>query len=297
MKPVVVTFVDDKMLPLAEEQAKNAANFGLDHEIIKLGTVDSYDTALWLDLVDKTMEAISKHGKIMRLDAEVRLVKPLPQSWIDNDNVLFQPWPIAKDPFYIAINTGQIVLAESGLEFLRVLKECMLAMIPPDGDTTLPRSGTNHHIEDEWPSCIAIRLSGIRYLQEMLCHDRRLAANCAANRGLWTEQGTILTHPALHNWDWVGAGLSVVEGKFDHAAFINHFGPNRTLKEVEFIAKLLLAKNSKSDLWNGFASRISEEEWMLDDWSFIPSLGLVKPLSASLHKVIFSQPHQIVSKA
>lgn len=279
MKPVAVTFVDQKMLSLAQEQAKNCSAFDIEHEIVPLQIRSTmYDTELWIDQLEKTIAAIEKHKKIMRLDAEIRIHKPLPQTWLDADNVLFQPWPLIKTPFYIATNTGQMVLSESGIPFLRILIKCMRAMIPPDGDTSLPLSGPGHVVEDEWPSGIAIALSGIEFHQERLSHDRRLAANCAANRGLWLEENTVLTHPALHNWGWPGTGLSQVEGTITINSFCNHFAPLWDIKRVRLIADLLIARNVNWNLWESLATHKASGIWEVEGWQLYPIEGLCAPI-------------------
>lgn len=287
MTPTAVTFVDDKMLPLAQEQADNFRSFGVPHEIVHLTDIKDYGTDLWLKLLDLTIEKIKQHGKILRLDAEIRIHKDLPSSWLEADNVLFQPWPLQKDPIYVALNTGHMVLSLSGIGFLETLKECILAMIPPDMDTSMPARGESHHIEDEWPSAIAIRLSKIQYLQEQLCHDRRLNANCAVSRGTWIEPNTVLTHPSIHNWDWPGAGLNLVMAEVQHTVFLNHFGPTWEIKKVDLIAKLLKLRNSNENLWKGLgAIEIDKDEYVLEGWQFKPAEGLVKPTSATKYKTL-----------
>jgi hypothetical protein len=282
----VITFVDSKMLDIALEQADNVRSFGLAHEIIRIDEVVEYSTQLWLDLIGLTLEAINRHDKVMRLDAEVRMHRSLPDDWLDNDNVLFEPYPMIKDPFYIAINTGQMILGRSGKHFLEILIECMLGMIPPDGDTRLPASGEMHQIEDELPSSIAIRLSKIKFAKERLCYDRRLSANCSANRGSWLEESTVLTHPAVHNWDWPGAGLSKVEGKLGHRNFINHFAPHWPVDKVEYLTKLLLLRNSNHNQWSKFAELTGQDEWQSQGWTFIPKQGLVRPNDRRTFKMI-----------
>lgn len=282
MNPVAVTFVNDRMLDLAEEQARNCATYDIEHEIVPITVGGSYSTALWMDLIDLTIAAIERHGKVMRMDAEVRIHKPLPQIWLDSENVLFQPWPLLKKPFYIATNTGQMILSESGIPFLKTLKQCMQAMIPPDGDTSLKSSGENHVIEDEWPSSIAIALSNLQFHQERLSHDRRLNANCAANRGLWLEGDTVLTHPALHNWEWAGAGLSQVEDTITINSFYNHFAPTWPLNKIGLLTKLLLNNNVNWSLWESIATHKASGVWEAEGWEFIPIEGLCAPVGHKL---------------
>ena len=274
-KPVAITFADKKMLYLAEQQKENFNSFGIEHIIYSLDDVELYDTALWLKLIDLTVDAINKYDKILRLDAEVRIHKNLSEEWLQSENVLFQPLPVVKKPFYVAINTGQIILSKSGLKFLHILKECMLSMIPPDNDTSLPHSGNGNYVEDEWPSCMAIRLSKIKFKQEYLCYDRRLNANCSANRGLWVESNTILTHPGIHNWELIGAGQFWKFDELNYGVFINHFNVTRPINEVEFIAKLILNRNSNNNIWNKIAYKIDDNHYKINDWIFNPKEGLV----------------------
>lgn len=285
MIPVAVTFVDDKMLALAREQSINFGSYDVPHEIIHLPDIQDYGTDLWIRFIDLTVEKIAQHGKIFRVDAEIRMHRPLPAAWLDADNVLFQPWPLIKEPFYVAINTGHMILSQQGIGFLETLKECMLAMIPPDGDTNLVTKGKEHHIEDEWPSGIAIRLSKLRFLQERLCHDRRLGANCAISRGLWLEENTVLTHPGIHNWDWAGAGLNHDMAQVLHPVFVNHYAPSWDVKKVDLVAKLLHLKNGNVNLWTSLgANFIDDTEIELEGWNLIPSKGLVKPSLAKHYK-------------
>lgn len=277
MLPTVVTYVDAKMMDLAKEQAKNVTQFGLKHEIIEIPAVDEYDTNLWLRFVDLTMDAVKRHGKAMRLDAEVRLHKPLPQRWLDCDNVFFQPWPLIKYPVYHAMNTGHMIVGQSGLSFLKILRECMIASIPPDGDTKQPIAGHAAHIEEEFCSAIALKLSNVPYIHERLCYDRRLHANCAANRGLWLEENTILTHPTLHNWDWQGSGFDVIPGKIDPRVLINHITQDVDARSLDMLLKIMMDRIHNANFLKHILNQVNETEWQGFGWTFIPSQGLCKP--------------------
>lgn len=264
--PVAITFVDAKMLDIALGQKDNFNSFGIRHEIIRIDDVRAYTTNLWLDLIDLTIDAIHKHGKVMRLDAEVRIHRPLPQHWLDNGNVLFEPYPLIKEPFYTAINTGQIIFDESGLEFLRILKECMLSMIPPDDDTTLTSMGEGYHVEDELPSCFAIRLSKIKYVKERLKFERRLPLACAANRGTWLDEGTVLTHPAMHNWSWVGGGKFHRFDSIRDDVFLCHYDGD--IIKGEFLIKMM--KSGDGPMWAKITKEISRGIYEDGGWIFNP---------------------------
>ena len=276
MMPTAITFADDKMQHLAKDQAENFQSFGVQHEIIHLSNVENYGTSLWLQFLDLTAAGIRKHGKIFRVDSEVRLHQSLPSSWIEHENVLFEHWPLIKDPWYCPINTGHMILSNSGLGFVETLKECMLAMIPPDGDTLMPGSGEGHYIDDEWPSAIAIRLSKIQYLREQLKQDRRDAQQCAASRGTWVESSTILTHPAIHNWNWIGGGPNSKFSEISSTFFINHFDGD--LKLAMFIEKLMLAKNDTHAIWKKISDPLEDGLFSSNGWIFDPRRGLCAPI-------------------
>lgn len=271
--PVAVTFVDSKMLDIALAQAENFKSFGIKHDIIRIDHVTAYDTNLWLNLIDLTIDAIKTHGKIMRLDAEVRIHRPFPQHWIENSNVLFEPYPLIKEPLYTAINTGQIILDETGLEFLRILKECMLSMIPPDDDTNMPWLGEGFHVEDELPSCFAIRLSKINYVKERLKYERRLPMVCAANRGTWLDEGTVLTHPAMHNWAWVGGGKFHRFDTIMDDVFLCHYEGD--ISRGVLLVKLMHAGDGR--MWTKITKQVGKGIYEDGGWIFNPSDGTMAP--------------------
>lgn len=287
MKPVVITFVDDKMLPYAEAQAENVKQFGLEHRIFRLNDVDAYSPALWLRMFDLTVESIIEHGKIFRLDAEVRLQKPLPQSWLDNDNVFFQPYPYTKWPYYV-MNTGQIIIGKSGLEFCRMFKECMLSLIPP----TSTVDDTDFYFDDEFPANFALRLSGVNFVQEYLQLDRRDFKECSANRGIWINESTVLTHPTLHNWSYQGAAMFPSEGKVNEMVVINHFEGEVDLATM--VTKLVIDRNA-GNIWNKIAEKVNDSWYFCGNWYFEPSTGLCAPAEAwpSVTKQIDPAPLRI----
>lgn len=284
--PTVVTYADGRMMDQALEQAKNVAQYGLKHEIIEIPAVDEYTTDLWLGFIDRTIDAVKRHHKVMKLDAEIRLHQPLPQHWLDCDNVFFEPWPLIKDPVYLAMNTGQMIVGRSGLPFLDLSKQCIIASIPSDGDTRQPSAGHAAHIDDEIYSAIALKLSHIPYIHEKLCYDRLLNANCAANRGLWVEENTILTHPTIHNWDWQGSGFDHKPGMIDSRVLINHTDQDVDLRKLNLLVKLLMDKKDDPNILKHMLTQVSDTEWQGYGWTFIPGQGLCKPSKARSYKIL-----------
>lgn len=278
MIPTAITFVDSKFRHLAEEQQENFLKFNVNHVIVDINEVIGYPTELWIKLIDLTRDAIHKYGKVFRVDAEIRMHKSIPQSWIDSDNVLFYFDPLIKHPWYVAINTGQMILSNkgNGIEFLDTLKECILATIPPDNDTSLSAAGIDQQVEDEWPSAIAIRLSKISHVKEILCCDRNIDVGAKATRGLWTTLETVITHPAIHNWTIPGGGKW--QGKyFNKVDFVNHFLVN-DLKKSNFIANLVINRNASKSGWISLGAKIGNDDtYELEGWTFNPTLGLCAP--------------------
>ena len=269
MKPTVITIVDDKMLSYAEEQAENVRSFGLDHTIIRMPDVESYSPELWVHMWDLTMDAIHAYGKIMRLDAEVRLHKSLPVEWIENDNVFFRPYPITKKP-YIIINTGQIILGKSSLEFCQMHKECMLAMVPP-GSTL---KDNDFHFDEEYIATFSIRLSRVNYFQENLKMDRSFPMQCSVNRGTWIEESTIMTHPGIHNWSYINGGMYPLDNIVHPSIIINHF--DGKLEIGMLLVKLMLEKKTGL-IWNKLAKHVQDDWYYAGGWYFNPSEGLCSP--------------------
>lgn len=269
MKPMVISIVDDKMLPYAEEQRENVKSFGLEHTIIRIPDVESYTPELWVHMFDLTVDAIYEYGKILRLDAEIRLHKPLPEEWIKNDNVFFRPYPITKKPYFI-INGGQIILGKSSLEFCRMLKECMLAMVPPGSSL----SDTDFHFDDEYPATFAARLSQVEYVQEHLKMDRSFPMKCSVNRGTWLEDSTIMTHPSLHNWTYSNSGMYPLDNVVPQSVIINHF--DGELDVALLVVKLMMDQKSGS-IWNKLAEPVRDGWYYVGGWFFNPETGFCAP--------------------
>lgn len=212
MNPVGITFVDDKFLPIAEEQQRNFNAFGLDHKIIKINS-NSYDINLWMELINETIKAVRTYGKIFKVDAEVRIEKEIPGCWLKANNVLFFIEPIIANPYYIALNTGQIILDESSLLFLDYQKILTESLIPPGHTGKLG-------FDDEDMTAPAIKLSKIQYLKEVIDYDRNDLSIARATRGSWKTPNTILTHPFIHNWNVLEHNIGA------RKLFRNHFRPD-----------------------------------------------------------------------
>ena len=248
-----ITFADSKFMRMAQEQSVNFRAFGVDHEIISIPD-QSYGIDLWINLLELTIAQIKSYGKIFRVDSEIRLLRPIPHTWRRADNVLFYIEPIISEPYHIPINTGHMVLSESGIEFLEMLREMTLAWIPPNhGNKKLA-------FDDEDLAGPAIRISKIDHVREAIDYERNDDSRAACTRGDWFTDHTIFTHPFMHNWN---TGAHNIE---DRQYLRNHFCPNEKTRVIDAVLLGLEKRNTNKNYWAklGFDSNLSREGWSID---------------------------------
>lgn len=252
-----ITFADSKFIKLAQEQSLNFKEFGLEHEIVEIPE-QTYGIELWMYLLNQTIEQIKLHGKIFRVDSEIRLHKPIPQSWKEAQNVLFYIQPIITNPYLIPINTGHMILSHSGINFIELLYEMTLAWIPPN------YSGEKLSWDDEDLTGPAIRVSKINHLCEMMDYERNDDSHAACTRGSWFTQHTIFTHPFIHNWNTIAHNIE------DRRYLRNHFCPGESIQVIDAILLGLEKKNTNKNYWLklGFDDDLRREDWRVD-----PSTG------------------------
>ena len=262
MNLTAITFVDEKFMGLALEQKVNFNSFGVNHEIIQIRE-KRYNIMLWMDLIDYTIDAIRKYKKIFRVDSEIRLLKPLPKDWDTNDNVLFFIEPICLNPWYVAINTGHMILSESAIPFLECLKTMTLALIPPT------YAGELLTFDDEDLTSPALAVSQIPYLKEIIDYDRSDESTARCTRGSWYTEHTVFTHPFLHNWNTPGHRLST------EMLLRNHFASSQSVKLVD--ATLLGLKNRVKSVgyWKSLGFEFDGQYWKKDQWLIDPFNGAV----------------------
>lgn len=252
-----ITFADDKFMPFAVEQADNMRQFGIEHEIIRLPP-QTYGTDLWVLLTDETIKAIKRHGKIMRLDAEVRLLKPMPDRWHQASNVLFFINPMITHPWYTPVNSGQIILDESAIGFLEALKTLTMALIPPGHDGTMPLG----QFDDEDMINPALAITKMEYLKEVIEYDRRDDSEAACTRGEWFTPHTILKHGFMHNWN-IGAHFN---NRHPYMIIRNNFCPDQSVALADAVIFGLRRKNDSSSYWKnlGFDANMHRDGWYVD---------------------------------
>lgn len=260
MNLTAITFVDEKFMPLALEQKANFNSFGVEHEIIQIPE-KRYNIMLWMDLIDYTIDAIKKYKKIFRVDSEIRLLKTLPDEWNANDNVLFFIEPICLNPWYVAINTGHMILSESSIPFLECLKTMTLALLPPNYNGELLK------YDDEDLTSPALAVSKIPYLKEIIDYNRSDESTARCTRGSWYTEHTVFTHPFLHNWNTIGHHLS------NEMMFRNHFIPGQSTKIVDGILLGLKNKVKSEGYWKSLGFESDNQYWKRDQWLIDPFNG------------------------
>lgn len=229
MKPVAITFADSKFTLLAQEQKDNFNRHGLEHVTIPIEE-QSYNIELWIKLLDLTVEAIEKYGKIFRVDSEIRMIHDFPNFWTKS-NVLFH----IDHPNNI-INTGHMILDHTALRFLAKLKELTVAMIPKD------YNGEKLAFDDEDASYEAIVQSDISYLSEIIDYERNDASRAACTRGDWVTPHTIFVHPYMHNWNVSAHNIGAEK------LFRDHFRPTEHVIKADAVI-LGLKKQVTSELF------------------------------------------------
>lgn len=260
MNITAITFVDEKFMSLALEQKTNFNSFDIKHEIIQMPE-KKYNIMLWMDLIDYTIDAIKKYKKIFRVDSEIRLLKPFPNSWYTNDNVLFFIEPICLSPWYVAINTGHMILSESAIPFLNYLKIMTMALIPPN------YNGEILKFDDEDLTSPALAVSQIPYFKEIIEYNRNDKATAACTRGSWFTEHTVLTHPFLHNWNTVGHNIS------SDILFRNHFLPNQSVQIADAVLLGLKNKVKANGYWKSIGFVEDGKYWKRDQWLIDPLNG------------------------
>lgn len=275
MKPVAITFVDDKFKLLAAEQKTNFNHFNIEHVTIPIKN-QKYNIFLWMDLLDETIEAIKTYGKIFRVDSEIRMHQAIPQEWEENENVLFFIEPIIRTPWYIAINTGHMILSESAIPFLQCLKEMTIALVPPNyKDEKLG-------FDDEDLTAPALAVTKTVYHKEVIEYNRHNESTARCTRGYWRTPHTVITHPFMHNWNTPNHVLT------DQMMFRNHFLPDQSVTIADAVLLGLRNKTDNVNYWNKLGFSKHGVYRKRDEWLIHPSTGSYCHISYDK----FKQPYQ-----
>jgi hypothetical protein len=147
-----------------------------------------------------------------------------------------------------------MVLSESSLPFLELLKEMTIAMIPPGYD------GHKLGFDDEDLVAPALRLSRIPYKRETIDYYRNDESKAACTRGEWFTEHTIFTHGFMHNWE-TGSHNIV---PYDYLR--NNIKPGMPSKTVDGIILGLEKRITSKNYWIklGFDNSMQLDGWILD---------------------------------
>ena len=271
-----VTFVDKKFMPLALQQHENFLDFGVKHEINEMPD-KTYGIYLWMDLIDATIQAIHKHGRIFRVDSEIRMLKLMPKSWHEQENVLFFIEPVIRHPWYVAINTGHMILGESAIPFLTTLKEMTLALIPPDYD------GSKLGFDDEDLAAPAMRISNLQYRKEVIDYVRNDDSTASATRGDWYTPHTVFTHPFVHNWE---LSSTKYNQQRPQAFLRSHFSPGSPTKLIDAVLVGLQSRSTSPGYWKSMGFVQDGAYWYKDGWEFNTMEGKFRPIGETSFKEI-----------
>ena len=273
MKPIAITFADSKFTALAQKQQDNFRNFGLKHITIPIED-QTYGIDLWLKLLDLTVDAINTYGKIFRVDAEIRLLKEIPNKWTKG-NVLFHVNNPANE-----INTGHMILDKSAIPFLTTVKELTLAMIPPD------YNGDKLAFDDEDSTYEAIQKSKLSYVSEIIDYNRSDTSEAAVTRGSWSTDDTVFIHPFIHNWDVTVHNTSTRE------LLRNHFRPGASVHIADAVIMGLEKQTASETFWKklGFVP-IDNYRFRFEDWIVFPEQSAFSNVNYKTTK--FIRPSQL----
>lgn len=253
MKPVAITFADSKFTLLAQRQKENFNEFGLKHVIVPIEE-QTYGIELWIKLLDLTVEAIVEHGKIFRVDSEIRLLQDLKYDWHDA-NVLFH----IDHPRNI-INTGHMILDRSAIPFLQKLRKLTISLIPEN------YAGEKLPFDDEDATMEAIEATKLEHISEIIDYVRRDTSDAACTRGSWSTDETIFTHPFIHNWDVAEHNISARD------LFRNHFRPWVSVGLVDAVIMGIERKNLSESFWKKLSFvPIGGDQFQLDEWIILPA--------------------------
>lgn len=178
--------------------------------------------------------------RIWLIDAEVRLVRPLPKEWIEsNKSVIFYHDINTRSDEDRIVNVGHCIFDRP---FVKLYKQAIeLAQAAKNsGNETYDIERHIHKIP--FPN----------HIKTVICMDRRKATpDCksTASRGSFVSDHTILTHPYDHNFKLRPKSLPALTADMDIDSFYNHFSPH-DITIAHTVCDLLLKGNDDHAFWS-----------------------------------------------
>jgi hypothetical protein len=131
---------------------------------------------------------------VLFLDAECRIVRPIPEHWRAPLVSVRQP----EQKFWIRYNSGTVMADRASIPWVdawnRVIDDWRMDELGPDDFVRWPGD-----LCDELALAAALAALGIEpYTPALEYEDRARPAEIA--RGLWSTPHTIVQHPTIHHW-------------------------------------------------------------------------------------------------
>lgn len=265
----------------AAELKDNLAAFGLELYIdtVSKTKIESNDLESKYHMCDHAFVKFAQQEsrRILLLNAEIRMHKPLPQAWIDSDSsVIFYNKP----RLGVDINNGQGIWNKNGVAAYQRAMDIVSSNDWPQED-----------VEDNTVQWLE------PHIKASMSLDRFAEPDADATRGYWVGSKTIFTHPYID-------GLSLRSKKHKqldpvtkmpllrHRDFINHFSPNddavlRSVyqqlvslqKSIKGVALDATVVELEMDLPGNLTIKPKSTHlvYQVAGWKLCPSLGLVAP--------------------
>lgn len=150
---------------------------------------------------DIALRAVEEHGRILFLDAECRILRPIPADWQAPLISIRSP----KRPFYIEYNSGTMLLDRNCRPWLEAWSRVVARW-------QLSQLGDDEYIH--WPGDICDEIALHAALAVCEVHPQTVeleyvdrSSMAPISRGYWSTEGTVIQHPTQHHWPEVNDTL------------------------------------------------------------------------------------------
>lgn len=257
--------------------------YDLHLEVVPYGSFSHLNHYIHIKMIDVVKNA-GPEDRILFLDPECRIHKPIPQEWIDDPRPvvvykisegkhdrerytygLEMPAPIQMQPIF---------LSAKDITWWQWWFDVSLAASDPDNEQFVP-----HELFLE----LAIKYNKIECREELCIYNREYTKNKhLVVKGSWTTEDTIITHPAIHG---------VLDPKVKHfnqerkdslilyrRELHNHF------QDYEMIQKIDRLMFQEKDTGWPEGCTFNDGWYHAHSWSFNPKTGKVKHDDFELEK-------------
>lgn len=179
---------------LAEGLISDCKSLGYNYHIYELDKEFPNLAAAWCNHPRIIRQGVRDFDRVLFLDIECRIVKPIPEYWQP-------PLVSVREPaqnFWIKYNTGTVMADRSCIPWLDV----WIRLVETWGMDNLDNDAYiywRNDIGDELPFNAAITALNVQLNTPKLSYlDRNCDAEIA--RGLWKNEHTVVQHPTIHHW-------------------------------------------------------------------------------------------------